>query len=316
MKKACSLVLTLVLVLFAFGAFAEEELPVIAVVPKAVDNPLNQATKIGAERAGEELGFEVLWTGTSDTDSAGQVQVIESLIQRNVDGILMSANDPDALKDVINQAMDAGIPVATWDSDSPDSERLFYAGTDNYSLGYACGEKMVELANGEALQCVVLHGTPGAQNLEDRITGFNDAIAEAGADIEVVSIQTCNDDNNYAVDLMESYTLAHPEIDAWYVIGGWPFFGSTDSMPNLTAWAADGGIIVSVDTFWPCLQFVKDGIVTAQYGQDFDAMGYMGATALFNVINGEEVDSDFIDTGMNYADAGNIDEMLEIIPEW
>ena len=42
----------------------------------------------------------------------------------------------------------------------------------------------------------------------------------------------------------------------------------------------------------------------------------MGATALFNVINGEEVDSDFIDTGMNYADAENIDEMLEIIPEW
>ena len=179
MKKALSIILALAMIL-ALGACAKadekpveevvpeaDEKPVIAVVPKAVDNPLNQATKVGAERAGEELGFEVLWTGTPDTDSAGQVQVIESLIQKGVDGILMSANDPDALKDVINKAMEAGIPVATWDSDSAESNRLFYAGTDNYHLGYACGEKMVELAEGkEDFKVVVLHGTPGASNLE------------------------------------------------------------------------------------------------------------------------------------------------------
>ena len=128
MKKALSIILALAMIL-ALGACAKadekpveevvpeaDEKPVIAVVPKAVDNPLNQATKVGAERAGEELGFEVLWTGTPDTDSAGQVQVIESLIQKGVDGILMSANDPDALKDVINKAMEAGIPVATLSS--------------------------------------------------------------------------------------------------------------------------------------------------------------------------------------------------------
>lgn len=144
--------------------------------------PLNQATKVGAERAGEELGFEVLWTGTPDTDSAGQVQVIESLIQKGVDGILMSANDPDALKDVINKAMEAGIPVATWDSDSAESNRLFYAGTDNYHLGYACGEKMVELAEGkEDFKVVVLHGTPGASNLETRIDAFEEALADKEA---------------------------------------------------------------------------------------------------------------------------------------
>ena len=315
MKKLVSLVLVLALSLFAFGALAEEK-PVIAVVPKAVDNPLNLAAKEGAEKAGEELGFEVLWTGTSDADSAGQVQVIESLIQKGVDGILMSANDPDALLDVINQAMATGIPVATWDSDSPESDRLFYAGTNNYAWGYACGEKMAELADGKAFKCVVLHGVPGAQNLEDRITGFKDAVAALEADVEIVSIQTCNDDNNYAVDLMESYTLAHSDIDAWYVIGGWPFFGSTDSMPNLAAWAQDGGVIVAVDTFYPCLAFVKDGIVTAEYGQDFTAMGYMGATALFDIISGNEAESDFIDTGMNYADAANIDEMLANTPAW
>ena len=101
MKKALSIILALAMIL-ALGACAKadekpveevvpeaDEKPVIAVVPKAVDNPLNQATKVGAERAGEELGFEVLWTGTPDTDSAGQVQVIESLIQKGVDGILI-----------------------------------------------------------------------------------------------------------------------------------------------------------------------------------------------------------------------------------
>ena len=279
---------------------------------------MNQATKVGAERAGEELGFEVLWTGTPDTDSAGQVQVIESLIQKGVDGILMSANDPDALKDVINKAMEAGIPVATWDSDSAESNRLFYAGTDNYHLGYACGEKMVELAEGkEDFKVVVLHGTPGASNLETRIDAFEEALADKEAtNIEIVSVQTCNDDNNYAVDLVESYTLAHPDVDAWYVIGGWPFFGSTDSMPNLAAWAADGGIVVAIDTFWPCLQFVKDGLVTCEYGQDFDAMGYLGATELFKVIKGAEPSGDFVDTNMNYCDAENLEYMLSVIPEW
>ena len=118
---------------------------VIAVVPKALDNPIFIDAKVAAEAAGEELGITVEYTGSTNSDAAEQVNVIEGLISKGVDAMLISCNDADALKDVIDKAMDQGIYVATFDSDSPDSKRLFYIGTNNYNAGQKAAEYMQEL---------------------------------------------------------------------------------------------------------------------------------------------------------------------------
>jgi ribose transport system substrate-binding protein len=288
---------------------------VIAVVPKIIDSPLLAIAQEGAMKAGKELGVDVIWTGTSHYDSAAQIQVVEGLIQKGVNAILLAPNDPDSLVDIINTAVSQGIIVGTFDSDAPKSNRAFYCGTNNTALGKACGEAMLKLIKGrkDTVDCAILHGVPGASNLEDRITAFKKAVA--GSKIKCLPAQPCNDDSNKAMEIMEQYTQANPSLDAWFVIGGWPFFTQVDSLPTLKEFAKKGGIIVTIDAAYPMLAYVKEGVVSVEIGQDFQAMGYLGVKSLYDKLNGKKVGS-FVDTGMVYVDKSNIDKVIANTKPW
>ena len=83
----------------------------IAVVPKSLDNAIFLDSQAAAEAKAKELGINLQWVGPTTSDAGQQVTVIEGLIEKQVDGILISCNDADALKDVIDRAVDAGIVV-------------------------------------------------------------------------------------------------------------------------------------------------------------------------------------------------------------
>ena len=123
---------------------SEEKKMVFAFVPKLLDNPVFQLAWVGAQAAANDLGggkIEVQRFAPVKSDAVEQAQIIESLIEKKVDGIAVSVNDADALKESINRAMDAGIPVVTFDSDAPASKRISYYGTQNTH----CGTQLAEL---------------------------------------------------------------------------------------------------------------------------------------------------------------------------
>jgi len=103
-----------------------------AVIPKSLDIPVFDYAKIGAERAAKELGnVEVIWRGPETGDQLKQKEILESFITQRVDGIAISCLNGDFLTETINRAMDAGIPVVTWDADAPNSKRIaFYVKED------------------------------------------------------------------------------------------------------------------------------------------------------------------------------------------
>lgn len=321
MKKALLLVLlSLVLVATAFASGQSEadgdDQIVIAVVPKSLDNPVFLDTKQGAEDAGADLGVRVNWSGPVKADAAEQVQVIEGLIQQGVDGILVSANDPTALNDVIARATEEGIVVATFDSDAPDSERVFYAGSDNYQLGVRSAELMMELVADEPapVETAILTGVLGAFNLEERIRGFEETVA--GSNIEVVTIQAGEDDINKSVQVIEDYTRANPDLDAWWFDGGWPFFAPPETLVEIKKFREEGGYLISVDSFWPMLDALDAGTADYLVGQDFYQMGVLGVESIVEVINGNSNIDEFIDTGMEVVSPDNVDEARETKSAW
>ena len=292
----------------------------VAMIPKSLDNPVFLDSKTGGEAAAKELGVNFIWTGSTTADAASQVSVIEGLIQKKVDGMVISCTDAGALKKVIDRAVAAGIKVATFDSDTPDSKRSFYCGTDNYKAGLACGETMVKLVkeakkDKKTISCAILTGGLGAFNLNERIRGFKDTVKKANLKIKYTSTMACDDDTNRAVELMEQYVRANPKLDAFFVAGGWPYFSKPGSMPNVKAWVEKGGLLVSMDTFYPCLVYMKDGAASALIGQDFTAMGDLGVRRIVDLINGKSV-PDFIDTGLVRVDKNNLDEVLANTVPW
>ena len=96
-----------------------------AIIPKALDIPVFNYARTGAERAAAGFGdVEVLWNAPASADQLKQKEILESYITQRVDGIAISALNGDFLTETINRAIDAGIPVTTWDSDAPKSRRI------------------------------------------------------------------------------------------------------------------------------------------------------------------------------------------------
>ena len=85
-------------------------------VPKNLGNPYFDTANTGAQEAAKELGVTVNYQGPAAADATQQIQLLNSLIAQKVAGLAISADDSDALVPTGKAAMDAGIPVVTWDS--------------------------------------------------------------------------------------------------------------------------------------------------------------------------------------------------------
>ena len=148
----------------------------LAFVPKALNNPVFEVTRWGAEDRIKELGGDIKfrWVGPTTTDAAAQAQIIDDLVIQGVDGICVSCNDPDALVPAINRAVNEGVVVITWDADSPKSRRMTNVSINQEAAGAEAGKIVAQMAPKGKL--AILTGTPGALNLEQRVTGFRSVV--------------------------------------------------------------------------------------------------------------------------------------------
>ena len=148
-----------------------------AVIPKALDLPVFNYARIGAERKARELGnVEVIWRAPESADQLRQKEILESFISQRVDGIAISCTNGDFLAPVIDKAIAAGIPVITWDADAPNSQRIAYYGVDDFKAGQRLATEAMEALGGKGK--VALMTSLGAYNLQRRLDGVNDVLKQ------------------------------------------------------------------------------------------------------------------------------------------
>ncbi len=299
-----------------YAGAQEKKKLTFAWIPKALNNPVFELGRDGAFAKAKELSettdyeVEVLYVGSVASDAAEQVRVVEDVIARGVDGIGISCNDPDALVDVINKAVDAGIPVMTWDADAPNSKRFTYLGVSNYDGGKAAAELLIRYM-GEKGKVALLTGVPGAFNLEERIRGFKDVIKNY-PEIEIVTTVACYDDINKGVEVVEEVMQAYPDLTGWFFVGLWPLFAERGSMP-LWEEAAKAGRVktVAFDTLPVELEYLKEGLLVGLVGQKYWGWGYDTIQMLFDhIVNGKQFPS-WTDSGMDIVTIHNVDAMIE-----
>lgn len=324
MKKLLTLLLVAMLVV-AMGsvAAAEDEIKIV-MIGQQLGNVVFLDAEVGMNQAGADLGVSVEWQSPLRAEAELQNEIMLNLISRgDVDGIAISCTTGDALLASINAAIDAGIQVVCYDVDSPNSNREYYIGTENFKAGYTCGEYIIDLYKDSGLEEVrvaILAGIPGADDIEARIRGFEAAIE--GTNIYSVYTFPCNDNVDEAIEGVEAYSRANgEEFDAWFMAGGWPYTVDVTAMPNTNAWklADENHRIVTVDIFPETTPaFFDAGVLDVAVGQSFFNMGYQCVETLVKLINGEEVEAEydeaigglFINTGVQIA---TIDDYKEII---
>jgi ribose transport system substrate-binding protein len=303
----------LVLCALIFGSCAkkpEEKKLVFAFVPKLLDNPVFQVAWQGAEAGAKELGngrIEVQRFAPVRSDAVEQAQIVESLIEKKVDGIAISVNDADALVESINKAVDAGIPVVCFDSDAPRSKRFAYYGTANSPSGKLMAEHFVKQMGTQG-EIALLMGTPGAPNLEERRQGILDYL-KAYPDIKVVATEYCYDDVNKAVTGMESAMQAHPNLKGWILPGAWAIFSPS---PGPFKSRKPGDLaVVSIDALPEQLDYVRQGYVQVLLGQKLWGWGFESIRMLKEFKEGKLPAEKIIDSGLDVITKENVEAYAE-----
>jgi ribose transport system substrate-binding protein len=289
----------------------------IAWIPKALNNPVFELGRDGALVKAKELTaqgpyeVEVQYVGSVASDMAEQARVMEDMIAQGVDAIGVSCNDPDGCVDPINKAIEAGIEVMTWDSDSPESNRFTYLGVSNYEGGRAAADLLVR-AMGTEGKVAMLTGVPGALNLEERMRGFSDVLAEQYPAIEIVTTVACYDDINQGVQVVEETMQAHPDLNGWFFVGLWPLFADRGSMPLWEEAATSGQLTtIAFDTLPVELEYMKDGYLQGLVGQKYWGWGYDTVQMITDKIVEGKTFEDWTDSGMDIVTANNVDAMIK-----
>ncbi|MCB9436521.1 MAG: sugar-binding protein [Anaerolineales bacterium] len=289
----------------------------IAWIPKALNNPIFEPGRVGAETRAEELteqgpcAVEVFYVAPLNTDAQAQVDIMQALIDlRYFDAIAVSCIDPGQCLDPINKAVAAGIPVITWDSDSPTSNRLTYLGINNYAGGQAAADLLVRIM-GEQGKVALLSGVPGSLNLEDRIQGFRDEISRYPS-IEIVVTVYSNDLATTGVDVVEAVMQDYPDLNGWFFVGMWPLFVGRGAMPRWEAASQRGDLVtVAFDTLPLELELMQDGYLHGLIGQKYWGWGYDTVSMLYeHILYGREFE-DFTDSGMDIVTPLNVETMIE-----
>jgi ribose transport system substrate-binding protein len=280
-----------VLVIFATGKPAEMR---FALVPKSIGHPYWEGVREGMEAEAKRLGVEAVFQGPAEASIEEQLKVIESLMQGGYRGIGISPNDPDAVKEVIKQAMAKGIAIVTFDSDSPDSARLLYIGTDNREGGRVGARAMIKILGAkkagetdEKLQVQVIGGQPGAWNLKERMEGFAEGVR--GTNIVLTDVLYNNENPDTALQVAESAINAHPNLRAFFCSNAFGGPGAALAIKGAIqrGKAKPGQIhVVAFDTTEDILDFIDEGVIDCTLAQNTRKMGRISIEKLVEFVRG------------------------------
>lgn len=280
-----------------------DEMLRFAFVSPYIGHPYWVVVTDGVQDAADEFKVDVTETGPiGEVNIDTQISAIETAIASKVDGILTMALNPEAFTPVINRAEEAGIPVVLIDTDAAQSMRHAYAGTSNFDAGVSAGEALVE-ATGGVGKVGIITGAIDADNLNQRIDGFRQAIA--GTSLEIVDIQDSNSNLLIQTEKAQSMLQANPDISA--------FFGTDATAAIAAAKIVDekgraGEIaIVGFDDMAETLDYIREGVINATTVQRNYMMGYMGIEILKDIAGGNPPAEQVIDTGVVIVTAGNVD---------
>jgi len=236
----------------------------------------------GMKAAADLYGVKAVYTGAPEFDVNQQVTVLRQVIAKNPAGILVTCANPDALKAPIDEAIEKGIPVITFDADSPGSNRYSVLSTGNYNAGAMAARYLGKLLGGKGEVGI---STVAAQlNHEERKQGFIDTLNAEFPDIKVVSIVNDENDQTKAARLISAMLQAHPNISGLFCTNALGGVGAATAIKE--ADRVDKIKIVSFDTDKGTLDLIKEGIIDASIAQGTWNMGFWGMTFLFYLKHG------------------------------
>lgn len=283
--------LTLTLLLLAGGCRRESK-QVVGVVPKGANHIFWQTVHAGAVKAAQEFGFEIEWNApTLEVDSARQIEIVESMVNRRLAGIVLAPVDKKALVNVVERAARAGVPVAIFDSGIDTDRIITYVATNNEEGGRIAAGRMGKVLGGRG-KVGVIGFMPGSASTMERESGVADEIKRKFPAIEIVALQYGMADRAKAMAATENILTAHPDLVGVFADNESSSAGAVQALKSREARNVK---MVAFDASHQLLADMKAGWIDSIVVQNPFKMGYESTRAMGLHLRGEtaprEVDS-------------------------
>ncbi|MGB8714171.1 MAG: sugar ABC transporter substrate-binding protein [Onishia taeanensis] len=214
-KKVLSVV---VAVIFSGAVYAEDAVRIgITQNNVGVDSYQTTYEKAFEEAAAANDSVDVVVLDAGG-DVARQIGQVRNLIQQQVDAIIIWPTNGQAVIPAIRQAYNAGIPVVVTNSKIAEAGLEYiaaFSGPDNVQQGASSAEMMCEALGGKG-QIVQIAGQPGYTTAMERSQGFEDRLAEACPDVEILETQPADWNREKAQRVMENFLTKYDVIDGVY----------------------------------------------------------------------------------------------------
>lgn len=260
--------------------------------PKNIGPAYWAAAEKGAVQAGKDLGVNVIFNAPSDADSAKQISMINDMLARDIDGMAISPNDANAIKQVINGAVKDEMNVITWDSDAPDTERAYFVAAETQErLGEIYVEQMAEQIGGKG-KIVFMVASLGAQNMITQVDSAKAYLEENYPEIEVLEVYASNDEQQKAYENAQNILSTYKDLDGIVSFAG----AESPAAAEVLSEAVENGTIekgqIKLTGFgMPSLvkQYVENGIIEKFSVWDPGVLGYASVYVLNEMSKGTDI---------------------------
>ncbi len=265
----------------------------ITLLPKNLGNPYFDASRTGAETAAEAFGGEVEEVGPETATPDSQVSFINTAAQQGVDSLVVSANDPTAICDALNEARDAGVGVVTFDSDTDAECRdVFVSQADAAGIATKQVELIADQIGGSG-KIAILSAAANATNQNAWIELMEEELAANHPDIELVDTVYGDDDDQKSFDETEALLQRHSDLAG---IVSPTTVGIAAAARYLSSSQYQGEVaLTGLGTPNQMRPYIEDGTVTAFALWNPEDLGYLAAYTANALaagdISGEEGDT-------------------------
>lgn len=264
----------------------------IAMVLKTLNNPFWVDMQGAALQAAENKNVKLLVQAPpQETDLERQTQIVENMIQKKVDAIVLAPCGAKELVGVVKQANEAGIPVFVVDSrldkhvvETQGAKFCSFIGSDNYKGGELAGERMAKALDGKG-KVALLEGITGHGSTDARKRGFESALANF-PELEIVASQPANADQEKAFSVTQNMFQANPEIEAIFCCNDVMAMGAVRALEGM---GRSDVLVVGFDASDDARAAIKKGTMLASVAQYPDDMGRQSIELAVQYLSGKTV---------------------------
>jgi len=269
---------------------------------------------LGFKEMGDYYGVKTFYAGTPEYDITKAVTVFEQVVAKKPTGIAVTCMNPEPLIEPINKAMDMGIKVITFDTDSPQSRRPVFVSTDNKDAGREAARFLAKEMNRRGKIGVLVR--PAQLNVWVRYLGFKEVLESEYPNMKIVQVIESQGTEQSAAESTAAMIQGNPDLDAIFSCQGIEAIGATTAVVE----SGKDIRVLAFDTPAALLDQIKNGEAWATGVQNTYMMGYFSMICLYhlqhdlpNPVNDWKTNPNvhplpaFINTGITFAMKDNVE---------